>query len=128
MRLLWLLFALEVGAVTQPGWVVNGFYEQPEPGPVYYTEFEADVTLLEVLFLNTTLRTDVKPVNSLLSWSPFWVTYAITLGLRVGPVEMGWRHLCTHPMQPYITYYGVSVPVLEGSFDEVYLRFEAGNR
>jgi len=120
--MLLLLFALEVGAVTQAGWVVNGFYAEPEPGIVYYTEFEAEAELLGFLFLASTLRTDVKP-RALTNWTPFWVTYDITLGLRLGEnVELGWRHLCTHPIQPYIHFYGVQVPVLEGGFEEVYLR------
>ncbi len=122
-----ILFALEFGAVVNPGWVRYGEYVPPPPGEVYYTEFNAELIALDMVFVNTTLRTDIRPHN-LLSWSPFWVTYDIALGVRLGIVEIGFRHYCTHPIQPYLTSYNLKIPTIEGSFEELYVRIGTLNK
>jgi len=125
MSWLVVLFALEFGAVTQNGWWL---YEDDHaviaPGPSYYTELDSELWAYDTLFVRSRLRTEIdfKRINS---WSPYWVTYDLSLGVRFDLVEIGFRHLCTHPIQPYATVVGVRSPVLEGAFEEVYLRIGA---
>ena len=122
-----MLYALEFGAVVNPGWVQYQVYQPAPDAEVYYTEFNAELILVDVFFLNTTLRTDITP-EALTSWKPFWVTYDIAVGARLGLVEVGFRHYCTHPIQTYTTSYGLQTPTIEGSFEELYIRIGTLNR
>ncbi len=72
-----ILFALEFGAVVEPGWVRYRTYIPPPPGAVYYTEFNAEVIALDVLFLNTTLIASADQMDESLLCVPPGVTFVL---------------------------------------------------
>jgi hypothetical protein len=43
-------------------------------------------------------------------------------GVRFGGVEIGWSHLCTHPVMPYQPMFGQQT-LWEGGYDEFHVKF-----
>ncbi len=93
--------------------------------PVEYTayaELEAEVVLFNMLFAGGGVRTSVWQLEDTgyALW-PHKAVYQFNAGLRIGVVEMGWRHYCMHPVIPYFKL-AKPLPIWEGAYDEVYLR------
>lgn len=122
MTWLAILFALEAGMIPQNAWYL---YEdnQVSNSTGYYTtlEFEAQAWWL---FAGGSVRTDMQTDN-LTNYDPHWMTYTFNAGVRWNMVEVGWRHMCSHPIQTYVMDHRFyQNPVVEGSFDEVYARVQ----
>lgn len=128
--MLWLtlLFSFEAGVVPNNAWYLYEAHEWYEPDRVgYYTLIELEAQVGWV-FAGGAVRTDIQP-NSLGNYNPHWATYDFSAGLRVREVEIGYRHRCTHPIQTYVYNQGyLQNPVVEGSYDEVYLRISGRHR
>ena len=122
-----LLFAIELGAVTESGWLVDGISPGTMSGPVFYTMLESEIVIADVFFLNAFVRTDVQPVR-FGTWSPFRAYYGSTIGMRIGIVEIAFRHACYHPVTVYTGIYSFKSPALEGGHSELYLRINGGIR
>lgn len=127
MTWLALLFAIELGVSPYGGWAFydepRGYvYEQVEM-PALYTELEAEALLLDGhVSVDGAVRTWVTRMGRA-RYAPFWATYDFGISARFGPVEAGWRHQCTHPVQVYTALVGASVPALEGGYGEFYIRY-----
>jgi len=124
MTWLSLFFALELGLAPeigvlqyQPPQAVISKYE------IGYTLLEAEVLLFDLLFAGGGVRTYITPGNGW-TFAPNSTIYDFRAGLRRGPVELGWRHRCWHPTLPYLPLRDQHITGLEGSFDELYIRFE----
>lgn len=129
MNWLAILFVLEAGMVPMNSWA---FFDQGEcevvrqEEPGYYTDLQADVVLVEHVFLGGGVRTDMRP-SSIDNWIPHWTAYDFRAGLRFDRLEIGFRHRCNHPIQTYAWREGGSkMPSAEGAYEEVYVRFEGG--
>ena len=130
MTWLALLFAVELGVTPYGGWA---FYDEPDgyvfmtqDRPQLYTSLEADVRLFNGhLSWRSNVTTWVRHYNGL-SYAPLWSTFDTDVGVEFGAVRVGWYHMCTHPLQPYTSVVGASIPALEGGFGKLYLRYEAG--
>lgn len=53
---------------------------------------------------------------------PMRIDYTFIFGIKSGIVDIGFRHLCSHPVTPYVTHNRITSPV-DGAFTEIYLRF-----
>jgi len=132
MTWLALLFAAEIGIAPYGAWA---FYAEPAQGYILqtqdrteaYTQLEAEVRLFDVLSWRSTVTTWVRHYTGA-SYAPVWATYDSDLGAEIGPVRIGWRHSCTHPIQPYVSMVGASVPELEGGFGQIYVRYQMEGR
>jgi len=111
-----LLFAAEVGLASQS----LGPYEFVD---AVYTHFEVEAILADVAFVGGS--TDIYSAYiSPLAYAPFDARYHFTAGLRYGPLEVGWRHTCIHPVLS-----GPREPkYLYGGSDHIYLRLEASTK
>ncbi len=122
MNWLALIFALEVG------WLPNGgfaLYEVPQVIEVtgsFYTDLQAEVVAWDHLYIGGGMRTFMWSSEGDWTFWPHSTLYNFGAGLRWGPMELGWRHFCAHPVMPYSILYD---PVLrgEGAWDEIFLRF-----
>ncbi len=127
-KALLLAFAFEAGAVSgtlieyspdpdMPRWMIASI-------PLYTTlEVEAE---LHGAFVGGFIRSDFLAVSPPLSGLPFQATYGISAGYRTGPVELGWRHICTHPVDPYAMILRDDIrPKHEGFFDQFYVRISS---
>ncbi len=128
--MLWLtlLFAFEAGVVGNNAWYLYEAHEWFEPDRVgYYTLVELEAQAGWV-FAGGSVRTDMQP-NSVGNYNPHWATYDFSAGIRFREVEIGYRHRCTHPIQTYLTNQQLlRSPVLEGSYDEIYVRIAADHK
>jgi len=120
------LFALELGIMP------NGTLETFTPGPAtsqdldgdFYVLFEAEATLFDFLFIGGDVRTEVKNRTTDKSFSPHSAYYGFRAGIRLEPIEVGFRHMCAHPVVPGSIYVAKQ---WEGWYDEVYIRAEVKN-
>jgi hypothetical protein len=53
---------------------------------------------------------------------PSTLQSVIRAGVRLGGVEIGWSHLCTHPVMPYQPLLGTQT-LWEGFYDEFHIKF-----
>ncbi len=60
-----------------------------------------------------------------IGFSPDHDEYSFMIGVKTENIEIGYKHKCYHPIYPYSEKYNFinQVTVLEGSFDEVYIKF-----
>ena len=124
-----LFFALELGIAPNIG-VLQ--YEPPAAAvsewEIGYTQLEAEVLLFDLLFAGGGVRTYITPGSSGRTFAPNTTIYDFCAGMRRGPVEVGYRHRCFHPTLPYLPLRDQHITGLEGSYDELYLRFETSIR
>ena len=119
-----LFFALELGAVTENAWLMYETDPYIMSSPSYYTELEVEVEIADMLFAGGSVKTRMWDSDGSWTFYPFNDEYIFNAGLRFDPVEVGFRHLCTHPVIPYISATAPDVINYEGSYDEFYIRFE----
>ncbi len=132
MHWLALFFALEAGWMPAGDFVM---YDPPSMETVagsFYTEFEARVTAWGFLFVGGSVKTFVWLYEGEYTFAPERSLYSLEAGVKFGPVEVGFRHYCTHPTWIYLwafrygdAEYGQAAR-WEGAYEEVYLRFEMG--
>jgi hypothetical protein len=121
-----LAFALEVG------WMPQGDFLMHEPTSIvtlegmFYVDFEARATLFGFLFAGGEVKTIMWGVGWN-NYSPERMLYQFNAGIRLDPLELGWRHYCTHPMWTYLQSWNGTAR-WEGSYEEVYLRLEIGGK
>jgi len=126
----WLTFivALELG------WMPTGTmiqYALPQPYAQYlaewtYVEFEArgqaGPVFVEGRLKSTQARLD-DDTATVASFHPDGMLYEVGGGLTWGPLTIGFRHMCTHPMMAYLPLSG-GKPLWEGAYEEVYARLQ----
>jgi hypothetical protein len=68
------------------------------------------------------------------SWNSYWpiqLSSTTDVGLEVGPVRIGWRHNCAHPVAPYLPiawWQEQLVPYFDSAYDLVYVTFRTGGK
>lgn len=121
----WLIFimALEAGIVPESGWVMR---EQSyvHPDPLVYTQFEFEAEAWETLFVGGSIKTVAQKAEYGWTFAPNYDRYVFTAGVRAGQLELGWRHMCMHPVFAYIGQRPRETVDLEGAYDEFYIRIE----
>jgi len=126
-----LFFAIELG------WLPTGefaMYDVPalvEKHPIaytLYTDIDGGAELFGHLFIGGGVRTSVwRLTDTGLTFWPFNAVYRFYAGARWGPLEVGWRHYCMHPVVPYFGLLGELIePVWEGALNEWYVRVQYG--
>ena len=108
MTWLFLWFALECGFVP----------EQPDAflrEAAFYTQFEAEVTVFNLVFIGGSTRCVFSPIEGSYQFQPQVNEYLFKAGIRHGPLEAGIRHQCNHQRE----YMGSL-----GGFEEIYFRIE----
>ena len=123
MNWLTLFFAFELGFVPQAGILMY----QPEKVFIIegalYTELEAELLILNTFFIGGGVRTYITPGNQY-TFSPNNSVYDFHVGLRLGKLfEVGLTHRCFHPSFPYLSFNNYELSGVEGSYDEIYIRF-----
>lgn len=75
------------------------------------------------VFVGGTIKTEVqKAAGDGYDFIPESSAYAFRVGARFGGLEIGWLHLCAHPVLPF---YYAQQPVIgyDQWYDDVYIRF-----
>jgi hypothetical protein len=119
-----LAFALEVG------WMPQGDFLMHEPTSIvtlqgmFYVDLDARITLWGSTFVGGEVKT-IMWKGERYSFSPERMLYQFNAGIKLDPLELGWRHYCTHPMWTYLQSWKGTAR-WEGAYEEVYLRLEIG--
>jgi len=88
---------------------------------VYYIILDAEVIILDYLFIGGAVKTYFQDQADDYSYHPFESDYLFKAGLRYKNLELGFRHLCLHPVRPYEMYYQPQSST-DGSYEELYIR------
>lgn len=126
MNWLALFFALELG------WMPAGdFIMYTVPPEIYsvrcsaYTELYVEAELFGIGFIGGGIRTSIWYNGEGYTFWPNRATYEFRAGARWGPLEIGWRHFCMHPVIPMFEYVHPDA-IWEGAYEELYLRVSSG--
>ena len=121
-------FFLEVGYIPYDATVTPVDWTQVDS--VFYTDLDATLRF-HFLFVGGGMKAFVWPYGSdsigLPAFWPYRMDYRFNAGLVVGPITVGLRHLCSHPVMPYVTWNRVTTPK-DGAYTELFLRIEGGRK
>ena len=117
------IFALEAGWLPSGGFAL---YEAPAVVDVtgsFYVDMQAEGIAWKHLYLQGGMKAMMWSQPDDWTFWPHTMLYNIGAGLRWGPLDLGWRHYCVHPVTPYAILYDPQLRA-EGSWDEVFLRVQ----
>lgn len=125
------VFALELGMLPSGTYAIydpptqtrlEGYrLEEHDVTGTYYALFDFELAAGS-LFAGGAVKTDVYARESEWTFWPHTAWYSVRAGARYGPVEIGARHYCTHPVVPWLSD---ARPQWEAAYDELYMRFTA---
>lgn len=100
MNWLILLYFLEFGysPFYQSANILSDQYEYIRNENVYYVDLDAEIVILDHLFIGGTIKTYIQPNNNEQEFIPIQMNYLIKTGLRLNNIEIGFRHFCMHPV------------------------------
>jgi hypothetical protein len=125
--------AFVLSAFLQLGMLSGGAVMYEPPQQILVNDLPCYATLgvradYGMFFAEGAIQTDMKPV-SIGDWFPTQETYSIGCGISYKFVTLGFRHVCYHPMTPYMVYsYDIITPSFEGATNDLYLRLEIGGK
>jgi hypothetical protein len=118
------IFALEAGWLPHGGFIM---YEAPafvDGTGSYYVDLQAEAEFFEHLYVGGGMKAMMWSQEKNWTFWPHTMLYNFGAGLRLGPIEIGWRHFCVHPVLPYMILFDPHLKA-EGSWDEVFARVQA---
>lgn len=131
MKALLLASWLTLGWMPQGGLVV---YDPPsfvDVGGSCIVELGAEVTW-GPLFAGGSMLAPIWQYDQALNFWPTQLVSTTDIGLEVGPIRLGWRHTCAHPVTPYLPVIGWQdgqlVPRWDSAFDLLYLTISTRGR
>ncbi len=124
MNWLILLYFLELGYSPFYGSlnVLPDNYESIINRNVYYIHFNAEVVVLDHLFIGGSTKIFIQSKKESYQSYPIENDFLFKAGLRFNNLELGFRHQCNHP----VLSYGVSSEGKSyGGFEEFYIRISS---
>jgi hypothetical protein len=111
------------------GWLPQGklvVYDPPayvDVGGSFLVELGAEASWGPV-FAGGSMQVPVWQVDEDLNFWPSQLVSTTDMGLEFGHVRVGWKHVCAHPVTPYLAGWrdGQLVPRWDSAFDMIYLR------
>lgn len=125
----WIVLA----AALELGWMPMGDFVMHEPQGwasttgSFYVEMDARVVICDILFVGGEVKTLMYKTPDGYSFWPERMVYEFSAGVTFGPAEIGWRHMCTHPIIPYLREWP-GLARWEGAYEEVYLRVDTTSK
>ena len=120
-------YEFEVGWIPQNGWILYN----PTQSDIYstvnlYTNFEAELLFFDLIFVGGGMRNTFfyAGEGNSIDFSPYEMYFNFTLGLKTENFEIGYRHMCAHPLIAYAHPEQLSNRIIEGSYDELYIKFK----
>lgn len=124
MNFIAFLFALEIGFLPLGSFVM---YEKEPAAVVYrnplYVEMDAEIILLEYFYIGGSVKPIMFKQIEGYMFDPQATTYGFKAGLRVGIVDVFFRHYCHHPVIAYMNRQDIDLK-WEGGYSEVGIRIE----
>ena len=119
MTWLILLYFIELGYSPFYGSLNTNDYLQDQN--IYYINMDAEVIILDHLFIGGAVKTYFNDKSDSYMFSPFEADYLFKAGLRYKNIEIGFKHFCLHPVRPYEMYYQPQGST-DASYEEFYIR------
>lgn len=88
-------------------------------------DFNIDSKLFNFIFIRGGIDTTVNKVIGRLNFSPDHDYYDFSAGVFYKGFELGYKHVCYHPIFPYNQSEEYELTLLEGGYDQLYLKVEA---
>ena len=125
MNWLIFLFAIELGFAPSYGSlnITEGVPDFMLTEQVGYVQMDAEVEMFDFLFVGGSMKTYIQGTSDITNYHPFELDSFFNAGLRFGDMELGWRHLCLHPVRPLEIVYNSNTST-DASYDEYYIRME----
>lgn len=123
----WLVLAaaLEVGWMPMCDFLMHDPPAYVVTTDAFYVDMEARATAWGFLFVGGEVKTFMWKSTPGYDFSPERMLYQFNAGLTWGPLELGFRHYCTHPIMPYLWSWPGQAK-WEGAYEELYLRVDTG--
>lgn len=122
----WIAFVL----AFQLGWIPSGGFASYDPplafvdgSNQFYQMAEAKAILFKTVEIGGSIKVQDWICRGELSFWPNQLDSVFFADILFGPVTVGWRHECIHPVVPYQPYCGIK-PSWDGGMDEIYARVE----
>jgi len=119
-------FAFQIGVIPQNSFTMYQYEVKPEyvaewwsnnSGAIYFTDLQAELIFLDVLFFGGGARFQMHPWNN-----PQSIFYNFDMGLRYKGIELYYYHSCRHPQMCNAWMYDV-ISGWEGAYDEIGIKF-----
>ena len=114
-----LMFSLELGYAPYYGSL--NINERLIDENIYYINMDAEVIIYDNFFIGGAMKTYMNDKPNSDTFSPFEVDYMFKAGLRYDNIELGFRHLCLHPVRPFEMYYQPQDST-NASYEEFYIK------
>lgn len=113
-------------------WIILGllpfysffFYQNQiikDPGNAQYLQMGINLEY-KGLFIEGFYQNTFYSTNKDLSFCPDNDIYSFNIGYRKDYAEIGYRHVCSHPVIPYVFKYKDIKIFQEGAWDEIYIK------
>ena len=118
------MFALELG--YNPMGMTEAYQvNRVDMAGDFYAQMQGEIVAWDLVFIGGDVRTYAKKWLSSVSFFPNTVEYAVGVGVRYSIFELGFRHICIHPVTP-LPYHMSGKVIWEAAYEEIYLRIEVG--
>jgi len=122
-------YEMEIGWLPGNEWIIHTTRYTGQ-GLDFYATMKAEV-VLEVLnpflfFVGGSMQVDMSALTyeGLPSFSPSEMYYGLNAGIRLGGLEIGFRHFCYHPVMPFLALDGSGDVMFEGGYNQLYISFK----
>lgn len=88
----------------------------------YQVEFEVDFYFVNLFFIKGSINNIFHKVKNQLSFFPDCDQYRFGCGIRIKKLEIGYEHLCFHPIFPFGTELK-NISLVEGGYNKIYIEF-----
>jgi hypothetical protein len=117
-------YQMELGYLPLNGWALHDtIYSQD--GLNFYFNLKAEVLLLDFLFAGGSMRSTATFKNDgSFYFNPSEIWFGFFTGIRIGGLEIGFRHSCFHPILTYVHFMPSGTTNAEGAYEELYVSFK----
>ena len=88
----------------------------------FYVDMDAEVRILGHVYIGGSLLVPEWKSGVSIDFMPSELQSLVRAGIRFDNVEIGWSHLCSHPVVPGLPLWDPQV-LWEGGYDEFHVRF-----
>jgi hypothetical protein len=122
MNWLAFVFAFQLGCAPN---VIMSMYDPPPSVILQESEiiisFDAEIRAWDLLYVGGNVSVPMWKVSGI-TFFPNELQSIFKAGLRYKGIEIGWSHLCVHPVVPYLPLSETKI-LWEGNYDEFHLKF-----
>jgi hypothetical protein len=124
------LFMLEVG-LNNSNFMMYGPPDNVYSQALMYTDIEFEIQYKHLFIGGATTiemwKNEITDdLSSSITFTPFTNKFTFSAGIKNDLFELGYRHMCTHPL---IVYMDIPDKLnYEGGYDEVYLQMKLSNK